>query len=381
MTREADRLAFDYSVWTAHAGGERLTQDEAARLRPADHRRIVAAAGAFQRLLEKTIRLCRERPELLDYFRFHPDLLDMFRAARLDEPIVARFDFFLCQEGLQVSEFNTDVCAGINETQGLYDVFLGRGDLFDATRNLVELLLPPKGGTVGFMYPTGYSDDFEPVNYLRIVLDRLGVRTVYGAPVNFQFDGRRLSAFGKPVDVLYRYYLAEWLQELPNLGDLLAAYRAGAFRMVTGFAQVVCQTKKVMAFWYDHPELLGPAERRLLEAHVPRTRLYADLGRKRAQRMRRHVVVKRGFGNMGNEVIVGPLLDRDEFAELLDRVDEEPDEWVVQDFFEVKPDAGGMYPCFGAYMIDGNFSGYYTRRAPEPFICYTARVAATDYEA
>lgn len=376
MTREWDRLIFDYGVWTTHADGERLYREEPAALSPADHRAIVRAAHGFDRLLRKTIRLCRENPPLVDYFRFPPDLRALWDAAREDEPLVARFDFFLCDEGLQVSEFNTDVCGGINETQGLYDLFLGRPELFDAARNLVELLLPPRGGAVGFMFPTGYSDDFEQANYLRSCLERLGVKTVYGAPANFVFDGTRLAAFGRPVDVVYRYFLADWMQELPNLSNFLDGYRRGAFRMVTGFGQLVCQTKKVMAFWRDHRSLFTAGERCLIDAHVPRTRLYS----KRAARRRRQVV-KRGFGHMGNEVIVGPLLDRREYLELLDRVEEEPDEWVIQEFFRVKPDARKMYPCYGAYMIDGRFSGYYTRLAPEPFIGHAARVAATTYEA
>jgi glutathionylspermidine synthase len=301
----------------------------------------------------------------------------MLGAARENEPLVARFDFFLCEEGLKVSEFNTDVCAGINETQGLYDLYLRKPGLFDATRNLIEMLLPPSGGTVGFMYPTGYSDDFEQTNYLRSCLQRLGVKTVYGSPANFVFDGSRLSAFGQPVDVLYRYFLADWMQELPNLANFIEGYRRGAFRMVNGFGQLVCQTKKVMAFWYDHLDRFTPEERKLIKTHVPFTQLYS---RRKAERRRRHVAVKRGFGNMGNEVVLGPLLNRDEFLECLDAIDQEPNEWVIQDFFNVIPDAGGMYPCYGAYMIDGKFSGYYTRLAPEPFICYTARVAATDYE-
>lgn len=377
MTDAWDRLMFDYSVWTLYADGQRLPMTEPVVLRGEDHRRILAAANALQDVLVKTIEACRSTPKLLGYYRFHPDLLAMFAASRPDEPIVARFDFFLCDEGLRVSEFNTDVCAGINETQGLYDLFLNDSEAFAATRNLLTLLLRNNPRCVAFMYPTGYSDDFEQANFLRTSLMKLGVRTVYGAPVNFEFDGRRLTAFGEPVDMLYRYYLADWLAGQKTVGALLAAYRARAFDMITGFGQIVCQTKKVMAFWYDHMELFTPKERRLIESLVPRTWLYSALGREKVLRMRERVVVKRGFGNMGNEVVLGPLLDDESFSEWLDQIDREPDEWVVQEFFHVQADSRTLFPCYGAYMIDGRFSGYYTRAAYEPYICYSARVAPT----
>lgn len=377
MTNAWQRLMFDYSVWTMYADGRRLPMTEPAILRAEDHRAILTAAHELYGILVKTIEACRARPQLLEYYRLHPDLQAMFAASRPDEPMVARFDFFLCDEGLRVSEFNTDVCGGINETQGLYDLFLNDSESFSATRNLLLLLLRNNPRCVGFMYPTGYSDDFEQANFLRTCLEKLGIRTVYGAPVNFEFNGRHLTAFGERVDMLYRYYLADWLAGQKTTGALVAAYRARAFDMITGFGQIVCQTKKVMAFWYDHIGLFTPSERRTIELFVPRTWLYRTLGRDRVQSMREQVVVKRGFGNMGNEVVLGPLLDDESFAEWLDVVDSEPDEWVVQEFFHVRADSRTMFPCYGAYMIDGRFSGYYTRTADEPYICYSARVAPT----
>jgi uncharacterized circularly permuted ATP-grasp superfamily protein len=182
------------------------------------------------------------------------------------------------------------------------------------------------------------------------------------------------------VDVVYRYFLSDWMAGLACLDTLLEAHARGAASMISGFAQLVAQSKKIMAFWYDHPELLTPEEAQRVRRWVPRTRLYRNVGRRRAVLERQHIVLKKAFGHMGNEVVLGPLVDPDEFEAWLDWIDGQPEEWVVQDFFQVAPFWIGertVFPCYGAYVIDGRFGGFYTRVEDEPYISYTAQAAAT----
>jgi len=145
------------------------------------------------------------------------------------------------------------------------------------------------------------------------------------------------------------------------LSPLLAAVADGAVRMINPFVQVVAQSKKGMAFWFERGDLLTADERALVEAHLPgdeplpchpTPRVPSPEGRDRRQarlRPRRRAGADRldvheGGVARGARVAMserasgssGPLRDAPR------RIDGE-----------------ALYPCHGAYVVADRFAGFY----------------------
>ncbi len=376
MTALLDRLQTEYLMWSAFVEGERRALDKPLALPASDWAELARLTERFAALIERTIDLCLDDGALLDEYGFSPRLRRMVATdVRYREPVaLARYDFFRTAGGWRVSEFNTDVPGGVHEAKGLADLVAGDPQQFTVIDRLTDIVCRDKARpTVGIIYASGFGDDLEQCQFLRQTWNRRGVPALLGNPQNLVFDGERLRLFGHALDVMYRYFPAEWLEELDGLPSILNARRA--CRMVNGFGQMVAQSKKVMAFWHRHLDLFSSDERALIEAHVPRTRSFEAGRLEEYVRDRDRLVVKRGFGRVGEQVLLGAMCSDDEWREALEWPLSEPDEWTVQEKFDVLPQ-DGMFACFGAYAVGGRFSGLYTRAAREPFIAYDAYTTA-----
>jgi glutathionylspermidine synthase len=352
--------------------GERRALETPLTIARRDWDEIAQLTDRFGALIERTIDLCLSDSALLDWYGFSPRLRRMVATdVRYREPVaLARYDVFRTPDGWRLSEFNTDVPGGVHEAHGLNELVVGDPEAFTVVERLTDIVCRDSARpTVGIIYASGYGDDLEQCQYLRQCWNRRGVPALLGNPENLVFDGARLRLFGHPLDVVYRYFPAEWLEELDRLPALLNARRV--CRILNGFGQLVAQSKKVMAFWYEHLDLFTPRERELIETHVPRTTLFRPERLEDVVRDRERLVVKRGFGRVGEQVLMGTAHSPEEWREALEWPISEPGEWIVQDRFEVVPQQG-LYPCFGAYAVGGRFAGLYTRAAREPFITYDA---------
>lgn len=391
-----DRMQTDYLMWSAFVGGERRALEAPLTLPAGEWDELAHLTERFAALIERTIDLCLADATLLNWFGFSRPLRQMIEAdAPWREPVaLARTDFFRTPGGWRVSEFNTDVPGGVHEAQALNDLVARDARGFTVVERLTDIVCRDSARPmVGIIYASGYGDDLEQCQYLRQWWNRRGVRALLGNPENLVFNGRRLLLFDHALDVVYRFFPAEWLEEIDRLAAILDA--RGACRMINGFSQLVAQTKKVMAFWYEHLERFSPDERALVESHVPRTSLFRAGRLDEILRDRERLVVKRGFGRVGEQVLIGAMCTDEEWREELEWPLSEPGEWIVQERFDVMPQPfdsrvltqggaldspaqGGeaLYACYGAYAVGGCFSGLYTRAAKEPFITYDAYTVA-----
>ena len=134
-----------------------------------------------------------------------------------------------------------------------------------------------------------------------------------------------------------------------------------------------------MALWHERPDLFTAEERELVRRHLPRTETFRLAGMDRYRRDRAGLVVKRCFGRVGEEVLMGSHCDDAEWAEWLGWPASEPDAWIVQERFDVlAEEVGGdrLHACFGPYVVDGRFAGFYTRLAADGFIGFNALIGA-----
>lgn len=382
---QVDALQTDYLMWSAYVDGELKPMGSPLTLAAAERSEVASIAERFAALIRRTMELCLDRPELLAWFGFPLPLRRMIEAERRraarDLEVFARYDVFRTPQGWKLSEFNTDVPGGIHEATGLNDLIVGDPRECPVVERATALAC--RDGvrpSVGLIYASGFGEDLEQCQFLRRAWNRRGVPAILGGAVNLTYDGRRLSLFGEPVEVLYRFFPAEWLDGVPTLEALLAAVRDGAVRMINPFAQLVAQSKKGMAFWWERGDLLTSEERELVERHVPRTELFRPERLDDYLRRRESLVAKRGFGRVGEQVLIGSFCTAEEWAEELRWPLSEPGEWIVQERFDVVPesvDGELLYPCYGAYVVDRSFAGFYARAAKEPFIgpeAYTAAV-------
>lgn len=380
-----DRMSLDYLMWHTYIEGELCALAEPARLPRHELEEVAALSERFARLIENTLDLVLSDPALLDSYRFSPAIRSMIAAERPRPPVLlARYDAFRTPRGWQFSEFNCDVPGGVHEGAALNDLIVKDPGQFRVVPLLTDVVcrdcVVP---TVAVAYASGYGEDLEQCQFLRRAWNRRGVKAILCNPDNFVIDGRGLTVFGEKVDVVYRFFPGEWMALCGNLPDFLAAYRAGSFRMINGFTSLIAQSKKTMALWHERLDRFAPDERRLILDHVPKTETFREADLDRYRRERERWVIKRQFGRMGEEVLMGSACSDDEWADWLQWPASEPDEWIAQERFDNVPveiDGEKLFGCFGPYVVDGKFAGFYTRLSRDGFIAYDAYVAGVTAE-
>lgn len=376
-----DRMTVDYCVWHAYVEGGLCPVGEPVRLPRAELEEAARLSERLSALIDRTVDLVRGEPRLLDGYGFSPAVRELILSDRARDPVVlARYDAFRTPGGWRFAEFNCDVPGGVHEGAALNDLVAGDPSGFRVVPLLTDALCAETvRPVVAVCYASGYGEDLEQCQFLRRAWNRRGLQAILCNPENLVFDGRHLRAFGEKVDAVYRFFPGEWMAEVGNLGQILAASRAGRLRMVNGFSSLIAQSKKTMALWHERPDLFSSEDRRLVAAAVPRTESFRLSERGRYLRERERLVIKRQFGRVGEEVLMGSLCTDAEWADWMGWPASEPDEWVVQERFENLPvDLGGdrLCGCFGPYVVSGRFAGFYTRLAGDGFITYDALTAA-----
>ncbi len=376
-----DRMAVDYFMWHTYVEGGLCVAGEPVRLPRGELEELAALSERMSGLLQKTIDVVLEERALLDWYGFPAAVREMISAEISSSPLVlARHDAFRTTRGWMFAESNCDVPGGIHEASALNDLVLGDPSRFRVVPLLTEALCAERARlAVAVCYASGYGEDLEQCQFLRGAWNRMGLSAVLCNPENLTYDGGGLRAFGERIDAVYRFFPGEWMAEIDNIDQILAAARAGRLRMINGFSALIAQSKKTMALWHERPDLFAGEDRRFIEAHVPRTEAFRPSEIARYRRDRERLVVKRQFGRVGEEVLMGCFCSDEEWADWLDWPASEPHEWIVQERFENRPVEVGdrrLVGCFGPYVVSGRFAGYYTRLAGDGFITHDALVAA-----
>jgi len=376
-----DRLSIDYHMWNAYVDGRLSALAEPVRIPRRELDELAGLSERFARLIEKTIDLVRGDSALLASYGFRPGLRRLLDSEPSSSPVaLARYDAFRTPDGWRFSEFNCDVPGGVHEGAGLNHLIGGNPSRFRVAELLVESLCRVTvRPTVAICYASGYAEDLEQCQFLRREWGRVGIRSVLCNPENLVWNGRDLRAFGERIDVVYRFFPVEWMTGVGTIDALLSASRSGRLPMINGFSSIIGQSKKTMALWHERLDRFGADERDLILRHVPKSEGFriADLDRYRRERER--LVVKRQFGRIGEEVLMGIHCSDEEWADWLDWPASEPGEWIVQERFDNLPldvDGETIYGCFGPYVVDGRYAGLYNRFARDGFIAFNALVGA-----
>ncbi|MGZ3420450.1 MAG: hypothetical protein ACXVEE_21415 [Polyangiales bacterium] len=335
------------------------------------HESARRAAVSVARTIEATAERCFSDPEERARYRLPRSVEVLAEASRIagDDARLVRVDLLLGEEGWVACEVNADCPGGHNEALGLPELclrtgFAGGHDPTTVVDALADRLAGLAGdGAVGLLFATAYAEDLQVCALMKRALEEREVEAVLAPPTAPRLRGGSLFIGRTRVSALYRFFPTEWLVGQSNMLDLIEATGTGAVRNLTGFQYVYSQSKLAFA--------RAPAS-----AALPRTLMVEELTDAEILADRAGWVLKRSFGRVGDEVLVGALISDAEWKESLAMVRSRASEaWIAQRFVRqrtVPTPWGPRYATLGAYVLDGEFVGYFARLTPESHVSHDA---------
>ena len=317
----------------------------------------------------------------------------------------SRLDAFLLPDSLHFAEYNAESPAGPAYTQRLCEVFDSleimatfrqhhsvrftptMAPLLDALvasyREWGGTARPPVIAIVDWRNVPTWTE-FE---ILSDVFTELGVPTLVCDPRELSFDGRALFAAGRRIDLVYRRVLMnDVVDRADECAALVAAYASRAVCVANTFQCKLAHKKAFFAVLTDdrNAGLFSEAEREVIRAHVPWTRVVSDGktvkdGRRidvlrLAEDNRETLVLKPNDEYGGAGVKLGWEEAPGAWRAALDAaLADAPGTWVLQERIPVRrevfprfDEAGqvtmrDMLVDFAPYLFRGRMSGYLTR--------------------
>jgi hypothetical protein len=317
----------------------------------------------------------------------------------------SRVDAFLLPGGLHFAEYNAESPAGPGYTQRLSELFdtlpiMARFRASHAVRyhQTIEPLLaalldsyrewggraqPPTIAIVDWRSVPTWTE-FE---ILRDAFATAGVPTIVCDPGELEFDGTTLTAQGHAIDLVYRRVLLnDVLARQDPCAALVRAYEARAVCVANTFRCKLPHKKALFAVLTDprNARMFTPMEHAVIAAHVPWTRVVADVSTEKdgheasllgiIRRERETLVLKPNDEYGGKGVTLGWEMSAGEWDAALDTALGDPQgTWIVQERIPVRRE---VFPQFDAdgdltmrdvlvdlapYLFRGRMVGYLTR--------------------
>jgi uncharacterized circularly permuted ATP-grasp superfamily protein len=395
----AKRLTFGDRVHCPFLRPFFISEADEARVRPVAEtiavlgERVVEAALTSRALLAQ-VGLSAEEERLA---RIEPGYKTASTASRLDA--------FLLPDSLQFAEYNAESPAGLGYAETLAEVFRGlptmtrfeeqfRVESYPLSASILDALLAsyrdwggksakPVIAIVDWREVPTWSE-FE---ILRERFEARGIPALVSDPRDLVFDGRRLSAQGRKIDLVYRRVLINDIVANPEECEaLVEAYEARAVCVANTFRCKIPHKKAFFAVLTDeqNEKLFSSAEHALIRRHVPWTRRLEDTRTTRdgesfelleyVRANRDNFVMKPNDEYGGTGVTLGWETEPAAWDAAIQNALAEPDDaWVVQERIKVRreifpyADAQGkvtlrdMLVDFAPYLFRGRLAGYLCR--------------------
>jgi glutathionylspermidine synthase len=356
-------------------------------LSPAQARALRLAAERLGAVYQELIDLVWDQPQWLDtFFHLTPYQKLMWWSAQGRWHGIARADLFICADGrVQSCEVNSDTPSGEAEA-----VLLNRllrpyhGAVHDPNRRLPtafwRMLVASHGGqvprTIGLVYPTELPEDLSMISVYRQWLQAHGCRVILGSPYNLHACAGGVGMFGARLDLIIRHYKTDWWGERhvawqhaapyadaePLVGPLhllLEAEYRGQVTVVNPFGAVLSQNKLTLALLWEEQRRFSPLAQRWIRRYIPTTYRLTQMPQATLLAQQQDWVLKSAYGCEGAETICGPYVSAAAWRAAITGV--WPEAWVCQRFFHVAPEAHGIFPNYGVYLIGGRSAGFFTR--------------------
>jgi hypothetical protein len=269
-------------------------------LSPQDEKRVQAVSETIAEFGERVTTAALADKNLLAQFHLRPE---EERLARLPAgygrvSTASRLDAFLLPESLKFAEYNGESPAGAGYSETLGEIFSELPLMAPFSRRYEVHGYPLSAKLLDALVMT-YVDwggtskrpqiaivDFKGVptwsefEILQVRFEKMGVPTVVADPRDLTFDGKRLTAGGKKIDLVYRRVLMNDIVARPKeCAALVKAYTANAVCVANSFRCKIPHVKTFFAVLTDERNggLFSHGERQTIARHVPWTRVVADV--------------------------------------------------------------------------------------------------------
>lgn len=375
-------------------------------LTTSDEERVRSVAETIARLGERVVNQALVDSALLVQVALNPE---EERLARINprystSSTASRLDAFLLPESLHFAEYNAESPAGLSYAEKLADIFdelpvmkrFGeryRVKKFSLIKPMLEAQLATYrewGGTAS--PPTIAIVDWRGVptwsefEILQANFEREGVQTIVCDPRDLDFDGTRLGAQGRPIDLLYRRVLInDIVAHRSECEAMIKAYAAGAVCVSNALTCKIAHKKAFFAVLTDerNASLFSIEELDLIRRHVPWTRILSDTRTEyygtplslleHVRQHREEFVLKPNDEYGGKGVTLGWEHDERRWDEAIENALRDPrGSWVVQkriavrrEIFPMQTSTGAemrdMLVDFAPYLFRGRMMGFLTR--------------------
>ena len=381
-------------------------------LSPQDEQRVRLVAETIAAIAERLTTAALEDESLFRQFHLRPEEERLVRLTTGYGPAstASRLDAFLLPESLKFTEFNGESPAGPGYSETMSDIFRELPVMqefekrfevhsYPLTAKLLDALVTsyvdwggntqrPQMAIVDWKEVPTWSE-FE---ILQERFEKMGVPVVVADPRELEFDGKRLAAKGKKIDLLYRRVLISDIVRRPSECEaLVKAYTAGAVCVANNFRCKIPHVKAFFAVLTDgqNAGLFSEEERDLIHRHVPWTRVVDDVETEydgEAVELLKHVrehqtelVMKPSDEYGGKGVTLGWEVDKKHWERAIEEAlpggkqAKESGCWIVQ---ERIPMRRGVFPYiskhnkvefknmlvdFAPYLFRGRVAGFLTR--------------------
>jgi uncharacterized circularly permuted ATP-grasp superfamily protein len=269
-------------------------------LSPEAEQRVRVVAETMADLGERVATAALNDPTLLGQFHLREEELRLVRLGRTAGPAstASRLDAFLLPDSLKFAEYNGESPAGAGYTETLAEIFRELPVMKEfvaayeihsyplSAKLLDSLVMSYLDWGETSKRPQILITDWREVptwsefEILKERFERMGVPVELADPRELRFDGRRLTANGKKIDLVYRRVLMnDIVARAAECKVLVDAVAANAVCMANHFR---CKIPHVKAFFAVLTEerndgLFSFGERELIRKHVPWTRVVADV--------------------------------------------------------------------------------------------------------
>lgn len=373
--------------------------------------RVRRVAETIAAVAEKVTQAALQDKLLLAQFHLRPaeERLVRMPAGAGPASTASRLDAFMLPDSLKFTEYNGESPAGPGYSETISDIFRELPVMKDFAKQfsihayalsakLLDALIQTYvewGGTT--RRPQMVITDWRGVptwsefEILKARFEKLRVPVVLAQPQELDFDGKRLAAKGKKVDLVYRRVLINDIIAKPSQCDaLVKAYEASAVCVANNFRCKISHVKTFFAVLTDaqNASLFSAEERGIIREHIPWTRVVRDIKSdyngepiellKYIRENQQSLVLKPSdeYGGMG--VTLGWEIDPAKWEDAIQQAltSDKPAEkgtWIVQERIPIsrgefpyidknnKVEFRNMLVDFAPYLFRGKLAGFLTR--------------------
>ena len=381
-------------------------------LSPEDEQRLRTVAEAIVTIAERITNQAMEDPSLFQQFHLRPEEERLVRLNPGPGPVstASRLDAFLLPESLKFTEYNGESPAGPGYSETLSDIFRAL-PVMEEFKKRFEVHAYPLSAKLLDALITTYVDwggktkrpqmaivDWKEVptwsefEILKSRFEKMGIPVVLADPRELEFDGKKLIAHGKTIDLLYRRVLINDIVARPQeCMALVKAYESGKLCIANNFRCKIPHVKVFFAVLTDdkNAKYFSAEEQELIQRHVPWTRVVEDVKTTHdgddvallefIRKNQKHLVMKPSdeYGGMG--VTLGWEVDKAHWEQTIEQAlpggkgDKQHGCWIVQERIPMrrgefpfigkgnKVDFRNMLVDFAPYIFRGKVAGYLTR--------------------